>query len=360
MNVQRLDRVRQNLRELGLAQTVVTDPVSIAYLTGYENDPMERFEALYLAVDSEPVLFVNRLFPDPAGCVPNVVTLWDTDDPVVSLAQVTIPDAPLGIDRTMEARWLLPLMEAGAASSYRLASSAVDDARAHKDASEREAMAAASAVNDRAMDWLKSQLTAGVTERQIAGALEDEYVRLGADGNSFSPIVSFGANAADPHHEPDDTALEPGMVALFDVGCRLGGYCADMTRTFFFGDEPDEEVRRVYETVAAANAAAEQVAAPGVSFADIDRAARDVIERAGYGEYFTHRTGHSIGLEVHEPGDVSSAHNDPVEPGMCFSIEPGIYLPGRFGVRIEDLVIVTQDGCQVLNHYPKDLECIKA
>lgn len=359
MNVQRLDRVRQNLRELGLAQTVVTDPVSIAYLTGYENDPMERFQALYLAVDSEPVLFVNRLFPDPAGCVPNVVTLWDTDDPVVSLAQVTIPDAPLGIDRTMEARWLLPLMEAGAASSYRLASSAVDDARAHKDASEREAMAAASAVNDRAMDWLKSQLVAGVTERQIAGALEDEYVRLGADGNSFSPIVSFGANAADPHHEPDDTALEPGMVALFDVGCRLGGYCADMTRTFFFGGEPDEEVRRVYETVAAANAAAEQVAAPGVSFADIDRAARDVIECAGYGEYFTHRTGHSIGLEVHEPGDVSSAHTAAVEPGMCFSVEPGIYLPGRFGVRIEDLVCVTENGCQVLNHFPKELEVVR-
>lgn len=359
MNVQRLDRVRQNLRELGLAQTVVTDPVSIAYLTGYDNDPMERFEALYLAVDSEPVLFVNRLFPDPGDCAPNVVTLWDTDDPVVSLAQVTIPDAPLGIDRTMEARWLLPLMEAGAASSYRLASSAVDDARAHKDADEREAMAAASAVNDRAMEWLKSQLVADVTERQIAGALEDEYVRLGADGNSFSPIVSFGANAADPHHEPDDTALEPGMAALFDVGCRLGGYCADMTRTFFFGGEPDEEVRRVYETVAAANAAAEQVAAPGVSFADIDRAARDVIERAGYGEYFTHRTGHSIGLEVHEPGDVSSAHTAPVEPGMCFSVEPGIYLPGRFGVRIEDLVCVTENGCQVLNHFPKELEVVK-
>ena len=139
MNVQRLDRVRQNLRDLGLTQTVVTDPVSIAYLTGYDNDPMERFEALYLAVDSEPVLFVNRLFPDPGDCVPNVVTLYDTDDPVASLAQVTIAEAPLGIDRTMEARWLLPLMEAGAASSFRLASSAVDDARARKDADEREA-----------------------------------------------------------------------------------------------------------------------------------------------------------------------------------------------------------------------------
>lgn len=359
MNEQRIERVRANLQAMGLDQMLVTDPVSIAYLTGYENEPMERFQALYLAVDEEPTLFVNRLFPDPGDLVPNVVTLFDTDDPVVSVAQVCVADGALGIDRTMEARWLLPLMDAEAASTYRLASDAVDDARAHKDASEQEAMAAVSAVNDRAMDWLKAQLKTGVTEAQIAAGLEDEYRRLGADGNSFEPIVSFGANAADPHHEPDGTVLEPGMVALFDVGCKMDGYCADMTRTFFFGEEPDEEVRRVYETVAAANAAGELAVEPGASFASIDRAARDVIERAGYGEYFTHRTGHSIGLEVHEPGDVSSSHDAPVEPGMCFSIEPGIYLPGRFGVRIEDLVCVTEDGRRVLNHYPKELEVVR-
>ncbi|BDC90568.1 Xaa-Pro peptidase family protein [Leptogranulimonas caecicola] len=359
MNEQRLQQVRSNLRLMDLDQMVIVDPVSIAYLTGYKNDPMERFQALYVAADNEPTIFVNKLFPDPSDYVDSIITLDDTDDPIDALAQLCIHDAPLGIDRGLEARWLLPLMDAQAASAYRLASSAVDDARAHKDPTEQQAMAEASAINDQGMAWLESQIREGVTERQIAEGLEAEYRRLGAWGNSFAPIVSFGANAADPHHEPDDTKLTRGQCVLFDVGCAANDYCADMTRTFFFG-EPSEEFERVHATVVAANRAAEAMVAPGVTFAQIDAAARQVIEDAGYGPYFTHRLGHSIGLEVHEPGDVSSAHNDPVEPGMCFSIEPGIYLPGRFGVRIEDLVIVTQDGCQVLNHYPKDLECIKA
>lgn len=359
MNEQRLQQVRSNLRLMDLDQMVIVDPVSIAYLTGYKNDPMERFQALYVAADNEPTIFVNKLFPDPSDYVDSIITLDDTDDPIDALAQLCIHDAPLGIDRGLEARWLLPLMDAQAASAYRLASSAVDDARAHKDPTEQQAMAEASAINDQGMAWLESQIREGVTERQIAEGLEAEYRRLGAWGNSFAPIVSFGANAADPHHEPDDTKLTRGQCVLFDVGSAANDYCADMTRTFFFG-EPSEEFERVHATVVAANRAAEAMVAPGVTFAQIDAAARQVIEDAGYGPYFTHRLGHSIGLEVHEPGDVSSAHNDPVEPGMCFSIEPGIYLPGRFGVRIEDLVIVTQDGCQVLNHYPKDLECIKA
>ena len=144
---------------------------------------------------------------------------------------------------------------------------------------------------------------------------------------------------------------------LFDVGCRKDEYCSDMTRTFFF-DEPDEEQRRVYEVVRRANEAGKAAVHPGARFCDIDAAARTVIEDAGYGPYFTHRLGHQIGLDVHEPGDVSSANEAQVRPGMCFSIEPGIYLPGRFGVRIEDLVIATEDGCEVLNDYPRELETL--
>ena len=169
--------------------------------------------------------------------------------------------------------------------------------------------------------------------------------------------MSFGANAADPHHEPDGTVLKEGDVVLFDVGCRQDEYCADMTRTFFFG-EPDEEQRRVYEIVRQANEAGRAAVHPGARFCDIDGAARKVIEDAGYGPYFTHRLGHQIGLDVHEPGDVSSVNEACVQQGMCFSIEPGIYLPGRFGVRIEDLVIVTEDGCEVLNAYPRELETL--
>ena len=218
-------------------------------------------------------------------------------------------------------------------------------------------MRAASAANDAGMAQFKSLVHEGVTERAVAAQLEEIYQGLGAQGHSFSPIVSFGANAADPHHEPDGTRLKRGDTVLFDVGCRKDEYCSDMTRTFFFGEASDEQ-RHVYEVVRQANEAGKAAVRPGARFCDIDAAARKVIEDAGYGQYFTHRLGHQIGLDVHEPGDVSSVNEEQVAPGMCFSIEPGIYLPGRFGVRIEDLVIVTEDGCEVLNAYPRELSII--
>lgn len=354
MDEKRLQRVRENMDRRGIRQALVVDPLSIWWLCGYHTEPYERFLALYVPAEGEPTLFANRLFPDPSGCGARVVSFSDTDDPVPLVASVTCHDAPLGVDKELSARWLVPLMEAGAASGFVLASDVVDDARSVKDECERELMRRASATNDEAMSWLVAQVRPGVTEREIADGLLAEYRRLGAQDHSFTPIVSFGANAADPHHEPDDTVLAPGDMVLFDVGCKRDWYCSDMTRTFFTA-EPTEHQRAVYETVRRANEAAEKIVRPGVTFAEIDRAARSVIEEAGWGEAFTHRLGHQIGLVDHEPGDVSAAHDEPVRPGQCFSIEPGIYLPGDIGVRIEDLVIVTEDGCEVLNAYPKEL-----
>ncbi len=350
----RAERVLANLGKMGLGQILISDPMSIFWLTGYYTEPYERFLALYLAAGRDPVLFCNRLFPDASGNCETVVVFSDVDDPVPLVSTVTRHDVPLGVDKDLAARWLVPLMSAGAASSFVLGSPAVDDARSVKDAREQDLMRAASATNDHAMAWLVEQVRPGVTEASIAERLLAEYRSLGAEGHSFSPIVSFGANAADPHHFPDETTLRPGDPVLFDVGCRQDSYCSDMTRTFFTA-RPTEHQRRVYETVRAANETAEALVRPGVTFASIDHAARSVIDAAGWGEYFTHRLGHQIGLVDHEPGDVSSAHDEPVRPGQVFSIEPGIYLPGDIGVRIEDLVIVTNDGCEVLNSYPKEL-----
>ena len=162
--------------------------------------------------------------------------------------------------------------------------------------------------------------------------------------------MSFGANAADPHHEPDGTAFTLGDMVLFDVGCKLDGYCSDMTRTFFTA-QPTVHQLNVYDTVRRANEAAEAIVRPGVLFSELDRTAREVIEDAGFGPYFTHRLGHQIGMQEHEPGDVSASHHEPVRPGQVFSIEPGIYLPGDIGVRIEDLVLVTECDCEILNHF---------
>ncbi len=354
MDERRLERVRENMARRGLRQALVVDPLSIWWLCGYHTDPYERFLALYVPAEGAPTLFANRLFPDASGCGARVKTFSDTDDPVPLVCQVTDNAAPLGVDKELAARWLVPLMEARAASGFVLASDVVDDARSIKDARERELMRRASATNDEAMSWLVSQVRPGVTELEIADGLLGEYRRLGAQDHSFAPIVSFGDHAADPHHEPDDTPLAPGDMVLFDVGCRRDRYCSDMTRTFFTA-EPTEHQRAVYETVLRANEAAEKIVRPGVTFAEIDLTARRVIEEAGWGEAFTHRLGHQIGLVDHEPGDVSATHDEPVRPGQCFSIEPGIYLPGDMGVRIEDLVIVTEGGCEVLNRYPKGI-----
>ena len=354
MDQNRLASVRANLRAMGLSQMLLVDPLSIWWLTGYYTEPYERFFALYIPAEGEPTMLVNRLFPEVGNAAKKTVCFDDVDDPVPLVAGLTDHGAPLGVDKDLAARWLVPLMGAHAATDFVLASAALDDARSIKDAREQELMRRASATNDAAMDWLVAQIRPGVTEREIADGLLGEYRRLGAQGHSFSPIVSFGAHGADPHHEPDDTPFTSGDVVLFDVGCKQDWYCSDMTRTFFTA-EPTEHQRKVYDAVRRANEAAEAIVAPGVEFAEIDLTARRVIEDAGWGPYFTHRLGHQIGLVDHEPGDVSSAHHEPVRPGQCFSIEPGIYLPGDIGVRVEDLVIVTESGCEVLNSYSKEL-----
>ena len=189
--------------------------------------------------------------------------------------------------------------------------------------------------------------------------MQDIYTSLGADGHSFSPLVGFGPNCAKGHHEPDDTVLKEGDTVLFDVGCKKDDYCADMTRTFFYKKVPCEKHREIYNLVRRANEAAEAMLKPGVRLCDVDRAARQVIEDAGYGPNFTHRLGHFIGLEVHDFGDVSSANQAVAEVGNIFSIEPGIYVDGEVGVRIEDLVLITEDGCEILNSYSKELDIVE-
>lgn len=250
MYEQRIKTVRRNLANRGLEQMLVCDPRSIHYLTGAFIEPGERFLGLIVGSDARPTLVLNALFAAPADAACTVRSFTDTDDPLAIVEGLCDADKPLGCDKNLPARFLLPLMERGAASGFVLASDAVDDARAIKDDTERELMRAASAANDAAMDRFRRLVHEGVTEADVAGQLEAIYRELGAQGHSFTPIVSFGANAADPHHEPDDTPLASGDVVLFDVGCRKGEYCSDMTRTFVFG-EPSEKLREVHDTVRA-------------------------------------------------------------------------------------------------------------
>lgn len=358
MHQERAERILRKLKTLGAEQMLITDPMSIYYLTDVYVQPFERFFGLLLRSDGHHILFLNRLFHVPQEV--GIEKVWYTDtDPVMDMvAGYLDTSAPLAVDKDLKARHLLPLMERKAAAGFLNGSLAVDRTRGVKDAEEQKKMIAVSAINDAAMARFKTLVHEGVTETEIAGQMMDIYRELGADGYSFSPLVAFGANAADPHHSPDDTVVKPGDCVLFDIGCIKDGYCSDMTRTFYFR-EASEHCRNIYNIVRSANEAAEALIRPGVPLRELDAAARDLITDAGYGPQFNHRLGHFIGLSEHEYGDVSSASDWTAEPGMIFSIEPGIYLAGDTGVRLEDLVLVTEGGVQVLNHYSHELEIIE-
>ena len=357
MKQNRVDAVLANLESMGLSQALITDPLSILYLTGRLIKPLERFYALYLNRNGSHKIFINQLETVPEDLGVEKVRFTDTDPYLDLVIKAVDRREPLGVDKNMAARFLLPLMDRGAAAGYVNASLALDRARGVKDAQEQELMRKASQINDAAMEIFKTLIRPEITERNVAEQIKQIYLDLGADGLSFEPLVAFGANAADGHHNPDNTKLRKGDCVLLDVGCTYQGYCSDMTRTYFY-QEVTPRQREIYGLVLQANLEAEKAVRPGVALCELDGIARGVITRAGYGPHFTHRLGHFIGLEDHDFGDVSSAATDRAVPGNIFSIEPGIYLEGEVGVRIEDLVLVTQNGCEILNQLPKELEII--
>ncbi|MDK9710023.1 M24 family metallopeptidase [Acidaminobacter sp.] len=359
MNQLRLDRVTDYMLQTQMGQMLISDPASIFYLTGVWIQPGERMLVLYLNLSGEKRLFVNGLFPIQTKDASDLQIHYfsDTDDSISLLAEYMRDEGDIGIDKTWPARFLLPLMEKLSHASFIIGSPAVDSVRLVKDVNEQALMRNASELNDQAMKVLASSVEDGCTELELSRLLKETYRTLGTDGISFTPIIAFGANAALPHHDSGNVPIQPGASIICDIGCIKDDYCSDMTRTFFY-KSVSEKARQVYDLVHQANLAAIAAVRPGARFCDVDTAARQVIEAGGYGAFFTHRTGHSIGMEVHEFGDVSSVNTARLERGMVFSIEPGIYLQNEFGVRIEDLVLVTETGCEVLNHFSKALTVI--
>lgn len=337
---------------------MVCDPAAIFYMTGRWIHPGERFLGLYISEEKEPVLILNELFQFSEDIGIRKLYYKDTDDIVKVFKKLIDPHELLGVDKVMQSKFLLQMMENQVAAGYRNGSFAIDRARAIKDKTEQDLMRKSSEINDAAMAKFKDLIHEGVTEKEVADQMLSIYQSLGASGYSFPPIVSFGVHASDPHHEPDDTVLKEGDIVLFDVGCVYQNYCSDMTRTFFWRREPSAEELTIYNTVREANERAEEMLRPGLRLCDIDKKARDIITNAGYGPYFTHRLGHFIGIEDHEYGDVSESFTQLTEPGNTFSIEPGIYIPDGPGVRIEDLVLITDDGYERLNDYSKDIEVL--
>lgn len=347
MNRSRIDRVIENMNACGLEQILVTATPSVYYLTGKWISPGERMLALYLNSNGDVQLYANRLFALSGDDALPLIEYDDTEDSVKLLAG-RMKSGKIGIDKTWASHFTIRLMEARSDLQPVLGSAPVDDARMCKDAQEIELMRKASRMNDEALRRTYACLNEGMTEIELQEAYLKNAKAAGGDGASFMPISCFGANCAEPHHDNDDTRLKKGDSVILDVGLMHRRYCSDMTRTVFFGSATEEQ-QKVYDLVRRANEAGRAAVRPGLPMCEFDRAARRVIEDAGYGKYFIHRTGHGIGLEVHEHPDNSATSQIIARPGMCFSVEPGIYLPGSFGVRVEDLVVVTEDGSETLN-----------
>jgi Xaa-Pro aminopeptidase len=231
------------------------------------------------------------------------------------------------------------------------------DLRACKDEEELSYMRRAQEITDKAFAEVLQYIKPGVTENEIAARLTYLMMSFGARKNSFDPIVASGPNGSMPHAIPGERKIQSGEFVTMDFGCMYEGYCSDMTRTVCVG-QPTEEMVKVYETVLAAQKAGIAVAKAGVPGCDIHNAAHDVIRAAGYGEYFGHGFGHSLGLEIHENPGARPANHDPMPLGCAVSAEPGIYLPGKFGVRIEDVILLTEDGCIDITNSPKNLICL--
>ncbi|PIH05476.1 M24 family metallopeptidase [Clostridium combesii] len=355
MDINKLNRVLKSMKEHEIPQMIISDPTAIFYLTGKWIIPGERLLALYLNVNGNHKIVINELFPQEEDLGVEIVWYNDIQDGVEILSKFVEKDKVIGIDKVWPSKFLLRLQELGGGSKFVNGSFIVDYVRMIKDEEEIAILRESSRLNDLVIDELIPWVGKGLSEKELNTKVREVYKKYGINEVSFDPITAYAKGAADPHHVTDDTKGKYGDCVILDIGGFYKNYASDMTRTVFIG-EVSERQKEIYDIVVEANLRGIAAAKPGNRMCDVDLAARNYIEEKGYGKYFTHRTGHSCGLEDHEFGDVSSVNEDIIKPGQCFSVEPGIYLPEEgIGVRIEDLVITTEDGCEVLNKYTKDL-----
>lgn len=355
----RMDRAARQAADAGLAGLLVAPGPDLVWLTGYAPPAVtERLTLLVLAAGREPVLVVPTLeAPDAekaTGAPALALRDWtDGKDPYALTAALLDGRGRFGVSDNAWALHLLGLQQALPGTSYVSLTEALPMLRAVKDAAELERLAAAGAAADAAFEEIRNVRFSGRRESEVAADLAALLRRFGHAQVDFT-IVASGSNGANPHHEAGDRRIERGDMVVLDFGGLKDGYGSDTSRTVHVG-EPTEEERRVHDLVREAQEAGFRAVRPGAACQDVDRAARAVIAGAGYGEYFIHRTGHGIGVTTHEPPYMIEGEERPLVPGMCFSVEPGVYLPGRFGVRIEDIVTVTEDGGRRLNETERDM-----
>jgi Xaa-Pro aminopeptidase len=361
--LERARRVAASASDLGLAGVLITPGPDMVWLTGYRPTAItERLTVLVLSPDQEPTLLVPALERPDAEAAEGVrgmtIRDWaDATDPYAAAVPLLRPDGAYGISDNAWALHVLGLQSALPGTAYRSLTESMPMMRAVKDSDELHRLAAAGAAADSTYGEIVSVRFAGRRETEVAADLAELLRHFGHEQVDFT-VVGSGPNGANPHHEAGDRVIQHGDAVVLDFGGLMFGYGSDTSRTVTVG-EPDEEVRKIHEIVRQAQQAGVDAVRPGVACQEVDRAARQLISDAGYGEQFIHRTGHGIGVTTHEPPYMVEGEQQPMVTGMCFSVEPGIYLPGRFGVRIEDIVTVTSDGGKRLNNTDRDLRVVE-
>jgi Xaa-Pro aminopeptidase len=356
---ERLAKVAEAVRAKGLDVLLLTPGPDLRYVTGYDAKQLERLTCLAVPAGGDPFLLVPQLElkaaqASPAGALNlDTVTWGETEDPFGLIASAIGEPRSVALSDRMWALHVLAFREAFPAAEQRLASTVLSPLRMRKSAAEIAALKAAGEAIDRVHANVPGWLKPGLTERQVGAKIAEAILAEGHVQVDFV-IVGSGPNAASPHHEVSDRVIEDGDVVVVDIGGTMpSGYCSDCTRTYAMGHAPDDFIR-YFEVLYNAQEAATVSVRPGVTAESVDRTARGIIADAGYGEWFIHRTGHGIGLESHEDPYIVEGNTIPLEAGMAFSIEPGIY-PGPHGARIEDIVACTETGYQRMNNANRQL-----
>jgi Xaa-Pro aminopeptidase len=352
---ERLDRLAERLAERDLDALLVTDLVNVRYLTGFTGT-----NGAALFSSGERIFYTDFRYLTQAA---EQVEGWEHRIAKNDLLAAVVKDLPdegrLGFDDAqLPVKAYEHLAElAGEGVELAAAGGVVEDLRAVKDPEEIEKIRAAAQLADRALEEVLGRGLAGRTERDVALDLEFTQRRLGAEGASFPAIVAFGEHGALPHASPRDVEIPADTLVVVDWGCMLGGYASDCTRTYATG-EVDPRDREVYDLVARAQEEALAAVRPGPTGKEVDAVAREIIDGAGHAEHFGHGLGHGVGMDVHEGPRLTTTSDTALKPGHVVTVEPGVYVPGAVGVRIEDLVVVTEDGHDVLSSLPKDLTTI--
>jgi len=363
---QRLERLRALMRAAGVSSVAVVPGANLHYLAGLDMHMNERLTVAFFPADGTPAMVLPALEAPRAEAqarFPMRFYRWKDDTgPAEALhqaaADLRLDGARLGVEyTTMRVLELRGIEQAAPEVVVGDATGLLSALRMTKDADELAAMRTAVRIVEDALHGAVAQIRAGMTERELADIWEGA-MRAAGSGPSFGTIVASGPNAANPHHSNTNRAFQPGDLIIMDGGAWFDGYASDITRTIALG-EPSPEARRIYDLVLAANAAGRAAARPGASGETVDQAARKVIVDGGYGAQFLHRTGHGLGLEIHEPPYIVAGSVDALAPGMTFTVEPGVYVAGVGGVRIEDDVVITADGAESLTTFERDLIVIK-